>query len=404
MVYKGWIHSNFHSVRLLYFTVCNEKSVLCSVEDTIIMERCMDCSRVFKNNNSLRVHKYNFHRDQASNNQSTIAITNSRNKDNIGFLHSLDSMSGESSDSDSTIDSEDEVVTTNKRVHVPDSSDEEPPAKIHRRNKLTKRRKRKRAPDQSDDDQPERKIRKKKSAARNKDPGDAEEYVYVSDTDEEDIAKIPKYEPPPRRKSRTPYYLNDLVNKDTEIRELKREIEELREEIRGFVGFKAGCESKILELERLFERERDLRKKEQQQRELLAMQFENYKENVIEEMTPLDIALMNSVTIEQINVIRHYLKVGDIDPILNDENKLLIIQRILAGMSEGIIPITNPQNLIFTKSQKSFMSTLKTIGLDEAKDYIEESIQDFLEIFEIMDMSLKLVTKAFNKYGQKTYK
>ena len=161
-----------------------------------------------------------------------------RNKINESLI---DSTSGESSDSDSTIDSEDEIVPTNKRIRVPDSSDNEPPAKVSRKKKFTK--KRKRAPDQSDDEHPERKKRKKKSTARNKDPGDAEAYVYVSDTDDEDIAKIPKYEPPPRRKSRTPYYLNDLVRKDTEIRELKREIEELREEIRGFVGFKAGCES-----------------------------------------------------------------------------------------------------------------------------------------------------------------
>ena len=377
---------------------------------------CEYCDGKYKNKKSLASHKYSFHKDMSSK-PNAIAIVNTgiesrqnprkrilsddsdeirkRNKINETLI---DSTSGESSDSDMTVDSEDEI-NTNKRIRVPDSSDEEPPAKVSRKKKFTK--KRKRAPDQSDDEHPERKIRKKKSTARNKDPGDA--YVYVSDTDDEDIAKIPKYEPPPRRKSRTPYYLNDLVRKDTEIRELKREIEELREEIRGFVGFKAGCESKILELERLFERERDLRKKEKEQRELLAMQFQNYKENVVEEMTPLDKALMNSVTIEQINDIRHYLKAGDINPILNDDNKLLIIQRILAGMSEGIIPISNPQNLIFTKSHKSFMSTLKTIGLDEAKDYIEENIQDFLEIFEILDMSLKLVTKAFNKYGQKTY-
>ena len=300
----------------------------------------------------------------------------------------VDSTSGESSDSDSTIDSEDEIAIADKRKRIrdPDSSDEEPPAKVSRKKKFTK--KRKRAPDQSDSEQPERKKRKKKSAARNKDPGDAEEYVYVSDTDDEDIAKIPKYEPPSRRKSRT--HLNDLVNKN---RKLKRQNEELQEEIRGFVGVKAELE-----------RERDLREKEQEQRELLAMQFENYKENVIEEMTPLDRALMNSVTIEQINDIRHHLKAGHIDPILNDDNKLMIIQRILAGISEGVIPISNPQNLIFTKSQKSFMSTLKTIGLDEAKDYIEENIQDFLEIFEVLDISLKMVAKAFNKYGQKTYK
>ena len=52
----------------------------------------------------------------------------------------VDSTSGESSDSDSTIDSEDEIVTTNKRKRIrdPDSSDEEPPAKVSRKKKFTK--------------------------------------------------------------------------------------------------------------------------------------------------------------------------------------------------------------------------------------------------------------------------
>ena len=150
----------------------------------------------------------------------------------------LDSTSGESSSSDSTIDSEDDIVNTNKRIRVPDSSDEEPPAKIPRKKRLIKRRKRKRAADQSNDEEPQRKIRKKKPTVytHNKNPSGTDGYVYVSDTDEEDIEKIPKYKPPPRRKSRTPYYLNDLVRKDTEIRELKQQIEALREEIRGFVG------------------------------------------------------------------------------------------------------------------------------------------------------------------------
>ena len=318
----------------------------------------------------------------------------------------LDSTSGESSDSVSSIDSEDEVVTTNKRIRVPDSSDEEPPAKIARKKRLIKRRKRKRAADQSNDEEPQRKIRKKKPTvhSHNRDPNDTDEYVYVSDTDEEEIEKIPKYKPPPRRKSRTPYYLNDLVRKDTEIRELKQQIEALREEIRGFVGFKAGCESKISELQKLLEREQHLRNMEQEQHKLLAKQFEDHKENAIHEITPLDKALNNSVAIDEINDIRYLIKSRRIDPILNDENKLITIQHIVSGMLEGVIPISNPQNLAFTKKQKSFMKTLETIGLDKAKDYIEENIQEFLEIFEILDMSLKLVTKAFNRYGQKVYK
>ena len=388
------------------------------------MPNCEYCDRTYKNARTLASHKYSFHRDMSSK-PNAIAIVNSgiesrqnprkrirsddsdeirkRNKLNETLL---DSTSGESSDSDLTIDSEDEIVTTNKRIRVPDSSDEEPPAKIARKKRLIKRRKRKRAPDQSNDEEPQRKIRKTKPTVykRNRDPNDTDEYVYVSDTDEEEIEKIPKYKPPPRRKSRTPYYLNDLVRKDTEIRELKRQIEDLREEIRGFVGVKAGCESKISELQKLLEREQHLRNKEQEQHKLLAKQFEDHKENAIHEMTPLDKALNNSVAIDQINDIRHLIKSGRIDPILNDENKLIAIQQIVSGMLEGVIPISNPQNLAFTKKQKSFMKTLETIGLDEAKYYIEENIQEFLEIFEILDMSLKLVTKAFNKYGQKVYK
>ena len=385
---------------------------------------CEYCDGKYKNKKSLASHKYSFHRDMSSK-PNAIAIVNSgiesrqnprkriqsdesdeirkRNKINETLL---DSTSGESSNSDSTIDSEDEIVTTNKRIRVPDSSDEEPPAKIPRKKILIKRQKRKRAPDQSVDEEPERKKPKKKHIIHkhNKDLNNTDEYVYVSDTDDEEIAKIPKYKPPPRRKSRTPYYLNDLVRKDTEIRELKQQIEALREEIRGFVGVKAGCESKILELQKLLEREQHLRNKEQEQRKLLAKQLEDHKENAIHEMTPLDKALNNSVSIDQINDIRHIIKSGHIGLIWNDENKLITIQRIISGMLEGVIPISNPQNLAFTKKQKSFMKTLETIGLDEAKDYIEENIQDFLEIFDVLDMSLKLVTKAFNKYGQTVYK
>ena len=388
------------------------------------MLNCEYCDRTYKNERSLSSHKYSYHRDMSSK-PNAIAIVNSgiesrqnprkriqsddsdeirkRNKINEKLL---DSTSGESSDSDSTIDYDDEIGTTNKRIRIPDSSDEEPPAKIARKKKFTKKRKRKRAHDQSNDEEPEKKKPKKKHTVHklDKDPSNTEEYVYVSDTDEEEIAKIPKYKPPPRRKSRTPYYLNDLVKKDTEIRELKQQVEDLREEIRGFVGVKAGCESKISELHKLLEREQHLRNKEQEQHKLLAKQFEDHKENAVLEMTPLDKAVNNSVAIDQINDIRYLIKSGRIDPILNDENKLITIQQIVSGMLEGVIPISNPQNLAFTKNQKSFMRTLETIGLDEAKDYIEKNIQEFLEIFEILDMSLKLVTKAFNKYGQKVYK
>ena len=73
-------------------------------------------------------------------------------------------------------------------------------------------------------------------------------------------------------------------------------------------------------------------------------------------------------------------------------------------MLEGVIPVYNPQNLVFNKNQRQFMKNLEKIGIDSAKDYILQNIEEFLKIFEALDMSLKLVTKSFNKYVQKSYK
>ena len=73
-------------------------------------------------------------------------------------------------------------------------------------------------------------------------------------------------------------------------------------------------------------------------------------------------------------------------------------------MLEGVIPLSNPQNLAFSKNQRSFMINLQNEGLDNMRDLIIENADDFFEVFQILDMSLKLVIKAFNKYGQNTYK
>ena len=85
------------------------------------MEHCTDCSRDFKNKNSLRTHTLNFHRNQPPNNQSTIAIVN-RNHNDKGLM-SLDSTSGESSDSDETIHSDDELDESLKVVDETISSE-----------------------------------------------------------------------------------------------------------------------------------------------------------------------------------------------------------------------------------------------------------------------------------------
>ena len=70
-------------------------------------------------------------------------------------------------------------------------------------------------------------------------------------------------------------------------------------------------------------------------------------------------------------------------------------------MLEGVIPIYNPNNLVITKDQKKFMKNLERVGIDNAKDYILQNIEEFHNIFDAINMSFKLINKSLNNYGQK---
>ena len=75
--------------------------------------------------------------------------------------------------------------------------------------------------------------------------------------------------------------------------------------------------------------------------------------------------------------------------------------RIFTAMLEGVLPIYNPKSIVFSKKQKKFMRNLEKVGIDSAKDYILQNIEDFLKIFEALEMSFKLVNKSLNNYGRK---
>ena len=185
---------------------------------------------------------------------------------------------------------------------------------------------------------------------------------------------------------------------------LNAQIADLKQENEALRSVRTRQDTEITELEELLEKEKAFRIMEKEQSDLLAKQLEDCNKNVISEMTPLDKALNNSVTIEEINEIRHLMKTSNLEAILNDVDKLSTIQKIISGMLEGVIPLSNPQNLAFSKNQRSFMINLQNEGLDNMRDLIIENADDFFEVFQILDMSLKLVVKAFNKYGQSAYK
>ena len=118
-------------------------------------------------------------------------------------------------------------------------------------------------------------------------------------------------------------------------------------------------------------------------------------------MSALEKVLTNSVSISQINDIRHLLKSGSLTPILDDDDKVVTIQRLFSGMVEGVIPITSPQRLYFTVEQRDFMKNLETMDIYGAKNYIEQNTDMFANIFHILDMTLKLMVKAHLNFDGK---
>ena len=427
------------------------------------MHTCEHCDRKYKNAATLSSHKYTFHRDMASK-SNVVAIVNTPEEipsrqnprkiitpedeererlDMERIMH----FSGSSSDTDSSIslfsDDPDIITSTQKRNRTQNSSDEEPPSKVAR--KLSKKRKRNRG--QSDEEPPSkvaRKLNKKRKRNRvqsgSDEPKRKKQIIHIHDKEphnsgEDHVVVIPKPKPYSSYISGRREFLSALVNKDDEIRELKQQIldllaedeniavpsnratgsstktrslvrdlkeqiAELQQEVEDLMGSKALLEEDLEEGKKALEKEKSLRKKEKERCDLLTAQFDSYKENVVPQTSPLDKALNNSVTIDEINDIRHLISSGRVQPILDDEDKLSTIQKVISGMLEGIIPISNPQNLAFTEKHKSFMKTLERLRIDDVKDCIAENVDDFLEVFGILDMSLKLVTKAFNKYGK----
>ena len=281
---------------------------------------------------------------------------------------STENSSGNSSDTVTSVDTDGEPNPFRlkgnkvfKRKHKSDSSDDAQPAKLSKvASKKIHYIKRAQAP---------------RFNSNNK-------RVHVSDTEDDELEK---------KRYRT---------SDKQLSIYQTKLYALKEKIRHMENLKYHLNTKISDkTEEILQLQRSLQR-EQEQKQLLAEQLGQVKNRDFDGVTAVEKVLMNSVTIEQINEIRQLLSLGYIDPLLEDENKLIIIQRIITGLLEGVIPISNPQAMAFTEKQRKFMRLLEGIGIDEVKDTIIANVQEFYDVFAILDISLKMITKAFNQYGE----
>ena len=422
------------------------------------MERCMDCSRDFKNKHSLRTHSRNFHRTAPPKTESTIAVVNRNYKHNDKELMSLGSTSGESSDSDETIhpefDSEldeglevadeynaDNEVDRHKRRHVSDSSDEELEPKGPRKDHFNStsdeldaeleivdeyndsdevgkyikhlRHKRKHVSDSSGEE-PEAKIPRPDDADSTDADVDSDikeperprkkrfvktrKRKHLSDSsDEEQTRKTAKFNRSPKRR----HYSK---SSDEEPKKKARRLPKKRSKTHDEATMNAEIEMKDKKIEKQKDKIADLQhllKMEKDRMKLYAKQLDSIK-GTSNKMTPIEKILTNNVTLEQINQIRYLIKSGHLQPILDNDNLVTAIQNVCMGMLEGVIPIANPQTLAFTDDHYDYMRALEKMDVSEAGDFLVENPKPLAEIFFVLDKSLKLMTKTYLKFVEPT--
>ena len=139
--YKRNRTTDYSSLPLLHSSVCVRFIALAVTEYNLCMNTCSECSSIFKNSRSLASHRYRFHPGMSSNKLNTIAIVDPNrshplsNGDGIrkrNLSKILHSTSGESSDSDSSMDSSDDEVQTKKPKWIKLSEDDK--ARIRKHN------------------------------------------------------------------------------------------------------------------------------------------------------------------------------------------------------------------------------------------------------------------------------
>ena len=354
------------------------------------MFTCQYCDSTFKNGHSLSSHKSRYH---GPNSNSTIPFINGpagqkpRKADACDTNKILAARSDDDSDASSEDGAESDTTTEfdeeanqfqPKRKHQSDSSDDEQPTKFS-------------------------KVEGKKYATNEgKDSrlNSNKKRVHISDSEDEENEKKRH-----RRDNHRSTY------KELVFQERIKHLEKAQEEISAqywelkdrYHELKKAFENGHEQYSKLQRKNHQLLKdleNENEQKVILTEQLGQVKNGNFEGITAVEKALMNSVTIEQIAKIRGMIEIDRLDLLLEDEEALTTIQRIMTGMLEGVIPISNPQEMAFTSRQRKFMSLLERVTRDQIKDTITDNLHEFYEVFDILDISLKMITKAFNKYGE----
>ena len=111
-------------------------------------------------------------------------------------------------------------------------------------------------------------------------------------------------------------------------------------------------------------------------------------------------ALFNCISIGEMNKLRKLFKEKKYSEIYKEEN-VKIIQKIFIGLNNGVIPICNPQSTVITDAQRDIVERMEDSSTNKAKKLLMENMELIVELFDIVDNSIKMVVDLYYQYGSK---
>ena len=119
--------------------------------------------------------------------------------------------------------------------------------------------------------------------------------------------------------------------------------------------------------------------------------------DVDRDVTKLSEAIFNCTTIEEIAEIQRLIETHRIDDVV--KHHLNTLQNLFLSLSYGIIPICDSQRRAISDSQRELVDKIQSSNKTSAKKSITEGRTDIINLFSVINDSLKLVRDSFNRYG-----
>lgn len=115
------------------------------------------------------------------------------------------------------------------------------------------------------------------------------------------------------------------------------------------------------------------------------------------DLSSLNNAIFNCVTMEEIFKIQRLVKNHQLDEVV--QNHLKTLQNLFLSLSHGVLPICQPQRDRVTDSQRRLVDQIQTSSKSTVKRLMNANRNDVVNLFTIIKESLKMARNSYNIYG-----